>query len=139
MQTKPPLPPFSLETAAEKVQMAEDAWNTRDPVRVSMAYTEDTQWRNRALFINGREEVQQFLTNKWDRELDYRLKNELWAYTDNRIAVTFRYEWHDESGQWFRSYGNELWEFDATGLMKRRIASINDAAIEESDRELINQ
>jgi hypothetical protein len=139
MQTKPPLPPFSLETAAEKVQMAEDAWNTRDPVRVSMAYTEDTHWRNRALFINGREEVQQFLTDKWDRELDYRLKKELWAYTDNRIAVTFRYEWHDESGQWFRSYGNELWEFNETGLMKRRIASINDAAIEESDRELINQ
>ncbi len=99
MQTKPPLPPFSLETAAEKVQMAEDAWNTRDPVRVSLAYTEDTQWRNRALYINGREEVQQFLTDKWNRELDYRLKKELWAYTENRIAVTFRYEWHDESGK----------------------------------------
>lgn len=138
MQTKPPLPPFSLETAAEKVQMAEDAWNSRDPIKVSMAYTVDTQWRNRALFINGRDEVQQFLADKWNRELDYRLKKELWAYTENRIAVTFRYEWHDDSGQWFRSYGNELWEFDESGLMKRRIASINDAAIEESDRELIN-
>lgn len=138
MQTKPPLPPFSLETAAEKVQMAEDAWNSQDPIRVSMAYTVDTQWRNRALFINGRDEVQQFLADKWNRELDYRLKKELWAYTENRIAVTFRYEWHDDSGQWFRSYGNELWEFDESGLMKRRIASINDAAIEESDRELIN-
>ena len=139
MQTKPPLPPFSAQTAAEKVQMAEDAWNTRDAIKVSMAYTEDTQWRNRALFINGREEVQQFLTDKWKRELDYHLKKELWAYTENRIAVTFRYEWHDESGQWFRSYGNELWEFDESGLMKRRIASINDAAIQESDRELLNQ
>lgn len=138
MQTKRPLPPFSLETAAEKVQMAEDAWNSRDPIKVSMAYTVDTQWRNRALFINGRDEVQQFLADKWNRELDYRLKKELWAYTENRIAVTFRYEWHDDSGQWFRSYGNELWEFDESGLMKRRIASINDAAIEESDRELIN-
>jgi nuclear transport factor 2 (NTF2) superfamily protein len=138
MQTKPPLPPFSLETAAEKVQMAEDAWNSRDPIKVSMAYTVDTQWRNRALFINGRDAVQQFLADKWNRELDYRLKKELWAYTENRIAVTFRYEWHDDSGQWFRSYGNELWEFDESGLMKRRIASINDAAIEESDRELIN-
>ena len=139
MQTKPPLPPFSAETAAEKVQMAEDAWNTRDPVRVSLAYTEDTQWRNRALFINGRDDVQRFLADKWNRELDYRLKKELWAYTENRIAVTFRYEWHDESDQWFRSYGNELWEFDESGFMKKRIASINDAAIQESDRELINQ
>jgi nuclear transport factor 2 (NTF2) superfamily protein len=138
MQTKPPLPPFSLETATQKVQMAEDAWNSRDPIKVSMAYTKDTQWRNRALFINGRDEVQQFLADKWNRELDYRLKKELWAYTENRIAVTFRYEWHDDSGQWFRSYGNELWEFNESGLMKRRIASINDAAIEELDRELIN-
>jgi hypothetical protein len=138
MQTKPPLPPFSLETATVKVQMAEDAWNSRDPIKVSMAYTKDTQWRNRALFINGRDEVQQFLADKWNRELDYRLKKELWAYTENRIAVTFRYEWHDDSGQWFRSYGNELWEFNESGLMKRRIASINDAAIEELDRELIN-
>ena len=138
MQTKPPLPPFSLETAAEKVQMAEDAWNSKDPIKVSMAYTVDTLWRNRASFINGRDEVQQFLADKWNRELDYRLKKELWAYTENRIAVTFRYEWHDDSGQWFRSYGNELWEFDESGLMKRRIASINDAAIEESDRELNN-
>ncbi len=139
MLTKPPLPPFSLETAVAKVQMAEDAWNTRDPLKVSLAYTEDTQWRNRAVFINGRDEVQRFLAGKWCRELDYRLKKELWAYTDNRIAVTFRYEWHDDSGQWFRSYGNELWEFDESGLMKRRIASINDAVIQESDREFTNR
>lgn len=139
MLTKPPLPPFSLETAVAKVQMAEDAWNTRDPLKVSLAYTVDTQWRNRAVFINGRDEVQRFLADKWCRELDYRLKKELWAYTDNRIAVTFRYEWHDDSGQWFRSYGNELWEFDESGLMKRRIASINDAVIQESDREFTNR
>ena len=121
----------------QKVQAAEDAWNTKDPVRVSLAYTEDTSWRNRAEFINGREQVQQFLTGKWERELDYRLKKELWAYTGNRIAVTFRYEWHDDSGQWFRSYGNELWEFAESGLMQRRIASINDVPIHDSDRELI--
>lgn len=136
MQTKPPLPPFTAESAMQKVQAAEDAWNTRDPVKVSLAYTEDTSWRNRAEFINGREEVQQFLTGKWHRELEYRLKKELWAYTGNRIAVTFRYEWHDDSGQWFRSYGNELWEFAESGLMQRRIASINDVPIHDSDREL---
>ncbi len=136
MQTKPPVPPFTSETAREKVQIAEDAWNTRDPIKVSLAYTEDTSWRNRAEFINGREEVQQFLVKKWSRELDYKLKKELWAYTENRIAVTFRYEWHDDSGQWYRSYGNELWEFTESGLMQRRIASINDLPIKESEREL---
>ena len=120
------------------VQAAEDAWNTRDPNKVSLAYTEDTVWRNRAEFIHGREQVQQFLARKWDRELDYWLKKELWAFTENRIAVTFKYEWHDDSGQWFRSYGNELWEFAETGLMARRIASINDAPIVESARELID-
>lgn len=137
MQTKPPLPPFTAESAMQKVQAAEDAWNTKDPIKVSLAYTEDTRWRNRADFINGREEVQQFLTRKWNRELEYKLKKELWAYTGNRIAVTFRYEWHDGSGQWFRSYGNELWEFAESGLMQRRIASINDVPIYESDRELV--
>jgi len=136
MQTKPPVPPFTSETARKKVQAAEDAWNTKDPIKVSLAYTEDTSWRNRAEFINGREEVQQFLAKKWTRELDYKLKKELWAYTENRIAVTFRYEWHDDSGQWFRSYGNELWEFAESGLMQRRIASINDLPIKESEREL---
>ena len=137
MQTKPPLPPFTSDTAREKVQAAEDAWNTKDPIKVSLAYTEDTLWRNRAEFINGREEVQQFLTRKWNLELEYRLKKELWAYSENRIAVTFQYEWHDDSGQWFRSYGNELWEFAESGLMQRRIASINDAPIKESERELL--
>ena len=136
MQTKPPVPPFTSETARKKVQAAEDAWNTRDPIKVSLAYTEDTSWRNRAEFIDGREEVQQFLAKKWSRELDYKLKKELWAYTENRIAVTFRYEWHDDSGQWYRSYGNELWEFAESGLMQRRIASINDLQIKESEREL---
>ena len=136
MQTKPPVPPFTSETARKKVQAAEDAWNTRDPIKVSLAYTEDTSWRNRAEFINGREEVQQFLAKKWTRELDYKLKKELWAYTENRIAVTFRYEWHDDSGQWYRSYGNELWEFVESGLMQRRIASINDLPIKESEREM---
>lgn len=136
MQTKPPVPPFTSETARKKVQAAEDAWNTTDPIKVSLAYTEDTSWRNRAEFINGREEVQQFLAKKWSRELDYKLKKELWAYTENRIAVTFRYEWHDDSGQWYRSYGNELWEFAESGLMQRRIASINDLPIKESEREL---
>ncbi len=136
MQTKPPFPPFTLQTAKQKVQAAEDAWNTRDPIKVSLAYTEDTAWRNRAEFINGRDEVRQFLTRKWNRELDYRLQKELWAYTKNRIAVTFKYEWRDDSGQWFRSYGNELWEFAESGLMQRRIASINDVPIEDSAREL---
>ncbi len=135
MEQRPPLPPFTEETARQKVQAAEDAWNTRDPERVSMAYTLDSQWRNRAEFLNGREEIRDFLKRKWDRELDYRLRKELWCFTDNRIGVTFRYEWHDDSGQWFRSYGNELWEFDENGLMRRRIASINDLPITEADRE----
>lgn len=137
MQAKPPYPPFTSETAREKVQAAEDAWNTKDPIRVSLAYTKDTSWRNRAEFVDGREEVQQFLTRKWNRELEYKLKKELWAYSENRIAVTFQYEWHDDSGQWFRSYGNELWEFAESGLMQRRIAGINDAPIKESERELL--
>jgi hypothetical protein len=135
MEQRPPLPPFTEDTARQKVQAAEDAWNTRDPERVSKAYTIDSQWRNRAEFLNGRDAIRDFLTRKWDRELDYRLRKELWCFTDNRIAVTFRYEWHDDSGQWFRSYGNELWEFDENGLMQRRIASINDAPIAERDRE----
>ena len=134
MEQRPPLPPFTEDTARQKVQAAEDAWNTRDPERVSKAYTMDSQWRNRAEFLNGRDAIRDFLIRKWDRELDYRLRKELWCFTDNRIAVTFRYEWHDDSGQWFRSYGNELWEFDENGLMQRRIASINDAPIAERDR-----
>ena len=134
MESRPPLPPFTLESATKKVQAAEDAWNTRDPVRVSLAYTPDTEWRNRADFINGRDEVVQFLTRKWEREHDYRLKKTLWAFMDNRIAVRFEYEWHDAAGQWFRSHGNENWEFAANGLMQRRYASINDQAISESER-----
>ncbi|GAP99210.1 nuclear transport factor 2 family protein [Leptolyngbya sp. NIES-2104] len=134
METKPPLPPFTLETAKIKVQAAEDAWNTRDPDRVALAYTEDSQWRNRSEFLNGREEVRAFLKRKWDKELDYRLKKELWSFTDNRISVKFEYEWHDDSGNWFRSYGNEQWEFAENGLMRRREASINDLRIQEADR-----
>ena len=134
MESRPPLPPFTLETATRKVQAAEDAWNTRDPVRVSLAYTPDTEWRNRADFVNGREQVVQFLTRKWEREHDYRLKKSLWAFMDNRIAVRFEYEWHDAAGQWFRSHGNENWEFAENGLMQRRYASINDQPIEESER-----
>ncbi|MDQ0571830.1 nuclear transport factor 2 (NTF2) superfamily protein [Variovorax paradoxus] len=134
MDSRPPLPPFTLETATKKVQAAEDAWNTRDPVRVSLAYTPDTEWRNRADFVNGREEVVQFLTRKWEREHDYRLKKTLWAFMDNRIAVRFEYEWHDAAGQWFRSHGNENWEFADNGLMQRRYASINDQPIGESER-----
>lgn len=136
MTQKLPLPPFNFETATQKVQMAEDAWNTKDPEKVSLAYTIDTEWRNRDLFINGREEARQFLTAKWEKELDYKLKKELWAYTDNKIAVRFEYEWHDNNGQWFRSYGNENWEFDENGFMKKRFASINDLAINESERRL---
>lgn len=132
---RPPLPPFDEASARAKVQAAEDAWNSRDPERVSLAYTQDTQWRNRAEFISGRDEVRAFLQRKWATELGYYLKKELWSYTDNRIAVTFRYEWHDTQGQWYRSYGNELWEFSAAGLMQRRIASINDLAITEEQRE----
>ena len=134
MESRPPLPPFTLESATKKVQAAEDAWNTRDPVRVSLAYTPDTEWRNRADFVNGREQVVEFLTRKWEREHDYRLKKQLWAFMDNRIAVRFEYEWHDAAGQWFRSHGNENWEFAENGLMQRRYASINDQAIAESER-----
>jgi len=134
MTTRPPLPPFTLETAMQNVRMAEDAWNTRDPERVAQAYTEDCPWRNRAEFINGRQEIVAFLQRKWNRELDYRLIKEIWAHADNRIAVRFAYEWHDDSGQWFRSYGNENWEFAENGLMRRRIASINDLPIREEDR-----
>jgi nuclear transport factor 2 (NTF2) superfamily protein len=132
--SRPPVPPFTFETAVQKVRMAEDAWNTRDPARVALAYTSDSQWRNRAEFLRGREAIEAFLRRKWARELDYRLIKELWAFRENRIAVRFAYEWHDDSGQWFRSYGNENWEFDAAGLMQRRIASINDAPIATSDR-----
>lgn len=132
---RPPLPPFTLESATQKVQAAEDAWNSRDPVRVSLAYTPDTEWRNRAEFVNGREQVVEFLSRKWARELDYRLKKQLWAFMDNRIAVRFEYEWHDDSGHWYRSHGNENWEFAENGLMRRRYASINDQPIKESDRE----
>ena len=134
MESRPPLPPFTLESATQKVQAAEDAWNSRDPVRVSLAYTPDTEWRNRAEFVNGREQVVEFLSRKWTRELDYRLKKQLWAFMDNRIAVRFEYEWHDDSGQWYRSHGNENWEFAENGLMQRRYASINDQPIKESDR-----
>ncbi|MFQ3226499.1 MAG: nuclear transport factor 2 (NTF2) superfamily protein [Lentimonas sp.] len=133
---KPPLPPFTVESARAKVQAAEDGWNSRDPKKVALAYTEDTVWRNRDQFVNGRAAVEAFLSGKWDRELDYKLKKALWSFTDNRIAVKFCYEWHDASGQWYRSYGNELWEFAADGLMQRREASINDALIQESERQL---
>ena len=134
MNPRPPLPPFTLESARQKVQAAEDAWNTRNPERVARAYTEDTEWRNRSTFVNGRAQVIEFLRQKWERELDYRLKKELWAFTENRIAVRFEYEYHDASGQWYRAYGNENWEFDAHGYMQRRFASINDLAITEADR-----
>jgi len=133
-ESRPPLPPFTLETAIQKVRMAEDAWNTRDPQRVALAYTSDSRWRNRAEFLQGREAIEEFLTRKWQRELDYRLIKEIWAFGENRIAVRFAYEWHDDSGNWFRSYGNENWEFDEHGLMRLRIASINDLPIKESER-----
>jgi nuclear transport factor 2 (NTF2) superfamily protein len=133
-EQRPPLPPFTAETARQKVRAAEDGWNSRDPVRVSLAYSPDSAWRNRAEFVTGREEIVGFLSRKWARELDYRLIKEVWAWTDNRIAVRFAYEWRDDSGHWFRSYGNENWEFDADGLMRLRIASINDLPIAESDR-----
>ena len=132
--TRPPVPPFTKETAIQKVRMAEDGWNSRDPEKVSLAYSVDSTWRNRAEFVNGRQEIVDFLKRKWARELDYRLIKEMWAFTDNRIAVRFAYEWHDDSGNWFRSYGNENWEFDGNGLMKRRLASINDLPIKEEDR-----
>src|SRR5450631_1818525 len=133
--SRPPLPPFTAETAAQKARMAEDAWNTRDPAKVALAYTADSRWRNRAEFLQGREAIEAFLTRKWNRELDYRLIKEVWAFHANRIAVRFAYEWHDDSGSWFRSYGNENWEFDEHGLMRRRIASINDLPIKEAGRE----
>ena len=131
---RPPLPPFTEETARIKIRAAEDGWNSRDPAKVALAYTPDSQWRNRAEFVNGRDDIEAFLTRKWERELDYRLIKELWAWSDNRIAVRFAYEWHDDSGNWFRSYGNENWEFDEQGLMKHRIASINDLPISKADR-----
>lgn len=133
---QPILPPFSAESALAKVQAAEAAWNSRDPERVSLAYSPDSEWRNRTTFLKGREEIRAFLQGKWEKELDYRLKKTLWTFGGNRIAVTFEYEWHDAEGQWFRSYGNELWEFDEEGLMRRRVASINDAPIAESERRI---
>jgi uncharacterized protein len=133
---RPPFPPFTRETALQKVQAAEDAWNTRDPHTVSLAYTEDSVWRNRDMFVSGRDEIVKLLTNKWERELDYALRKDLWAFDGNRIAVRFQYESHDASGQWWRSYGNEQWEFADNGLMARREASINDVPIEESERRI---
>ncbi len=132
--SRPPLPPFNAETAAQKVRLAEDAWNTREPARVALAYTEDSRWRNRAEFLQGRAAIETFLTRKWQRELDYRLIKEVWAFTENRIAVRFAYEYRDDSGNWFRAHGNENWEFDAHGLMRARHASINDQPIREADR-----
>jgi len=136
MEKKYPLPPFNEETAKQKIQGAEDAWNSKDYVKVSMAYTVDSEWRNRNQFINGREEIQAFLKDKWENELDYKLKKELWAYKENRIAVRFEYEFRNKEGNWFRAYGNENWEFDENGLMQKRFASINDLAIKESEKRL---
>lgn len=132
--TRPPVPPFTRESAIQKIRSAEDAWNTRDPQKVSLAYTTDSRWRNRSEFITGREEIVKFLTRKWQRELEYRLIKELWAFDDNRIAVRFAYEWHDQAGQWYRAYGNENWEFNADGVMEVRHASINDVPITEAER-----
>jgi uncharacterized protein len=137
MTDRPPLPPFTAATAAQKVQAAEDAWNSRDPERVSLAYTERSVWRNRDTFVTGRAEIVAFLTAKWQRELDYALRKSLWSYSEDRIAVRFQYECHDSGGQWWRSYGNELWEFDSHGLMRRREASINDVPIKESERRIL--
>lgn len=134
MSTRPPLPPFTRESAIEKVRLAEDGWNSRNAEKVSLAYTMDTKWRNRSSFVNSREEAAAFLTGKWEKELEYRLIKELWAFTENRIAVRYAYEWHDDSGNWFRSYGNENWEFDENGLMQNRFACINDLPIKESER-----
>jgi nuclear transport factor 2 (NTF2) superfamily protein len=131
-----PLPPFNMETAQQKVQIAEDTWNSRDPEKIAMAYTIDTEWWNRTDMINGRTEVRDFLKHKWEKELDYKLKKELWGFRENRMAVRFEYEWHDAAGQWYRSYGNELWEFDENGYMQKRFASINDAPIAETERRL---
>jgi hypothetical protein len=138
MEQRHPLPPFTEETAKQKIQMAEDAWNSKDPERVSKAYTIDSEWRNRNQFINGRNEIVNFLTEKWQREKEYKLKKEYWAHTDNRIAVRFEYEYHDENGQWYRAYGNENWEFDENGLMRKRYASINDLAIDKSERKILS-
>ncbi|MEV6420855.1 nuclear transport factor 2 family protein [Streptomyces sp. NPDC051662] len=137
MSARPPLPPFTLDTAKQKVQAAEDAWNTRDPHKVSLAYTEDSRWRNRDTFVTGRDAIVELLTRKWGRELEYALRKELWAFEADRIAVRFQYESHDTDGQWWRSYGNELWEFDTDGLMSRREASINDVPIQESERRIL--
>jgi nuclear transport factor 2 (NTF2) superfamily protein len=134
---RPPVPPFTADTARQKVQAAEDAWNTRDPQRVAEAYTPDSVWRNRSEFLVGREEIERFLRRKWDTELDYALRKDLWVFTDDRIAVRFQYEWRDHAGQWWRSYGNENWEFDADGYMRRREASINDVPITEADRRIV--
>ena len=136
MEKKYPIPPFTEETAIQKIQMAEDAWNSRNPQKIALAYTEDSEWRNRSEFINGRTAIIAFLEGKWEKELDYKLKKSYWAHTDNRIAVRFEYEWRNESSQWFRAYGNENWEFDENGLMKKRFASINDLPIKESERKL---
>ena len=136
METRPPIPPFNLETALQKVQLAEDAWNSQDPVRVSLAYSVNSEWRNRDTFLNGREEIAKFLVKKWSKELNYRLKKELWSFNENRIAVRFEYEYQNVQAQWFRAYGNENWEFDEKGLMTRRYASINDVSIHESERRL---
>ena len=136
-ESRPPFPPFNLHAALQKVQAAEDAWNSRDPERVALAYTEDSVWRNRYSFVTGREEIRAFLAEKWDRELDYALRKELWSYGDDRIAVRFQYEWRDADGEHWRSYGNELWEFDAHGLMRRREASINDVPIQAKDRRIL--
>lgn len=135
-EKRTPLPPFTEETAKEKIQLAEDAWNSQDPQKISMAYSKDSEWRNRSTFINGREEIQKFLKNKWENELDYKLKKEYWAHTDNRIAVRFEYEYRNRSGQWYRAYGNENWEFNEHGLMQKRYASINDYTINEHERYL---
>jgi len=137
MSSRPPLPPFTMETAVQKVRLAENAWNSRDPEKVSLAYTEDSRWRNRAEFLQGREAIVAFLKRKWARELDYLLVKELWGFLENRMAVRFKYEWHDDSGNWFRSHGNELWKFDERGLMRRREASINDAPILEAERKFL--
>ena len=137
MDQRPPLPPFTAETAAQKARMAENAWNSRDPVRVSLAYTADSRWRNRSEFFSGRPAIVEFLTRKWQKEQDYRLIKEVWAFTDNRIAVRFAYEWHDGAGQWYRAHGNEQWEFDENGLMRRREASINDVPIAATDRKFL--
>ena len=137
MTARPPLPPFTMDTAVQKVRLAENAWNSRDPEKIALAYTEDSRWRNRAEFLQGRDAIVAFLNRKWARELDYRLIKELWGFRENRMAVRFKYEWHDDSGNWFRAHGNELWEFDENGLMRRREASINDAPIAASERKLL--